>query len=240
MNKHLLIVTGILLGVLMVLFASILVTGAPQGTQIVSNVTETAPVGTIGSQNTTGGSFTTLVLNTTTQTPRWKAYVGNVSGSFTLDDAASNTIYDWSATTFTGEVYASRSNAVNWGAIECAQDTQITTEQTALNMTTVQVDNINKTFNNTIHTAFFIGSTYFANSTCRAIATYVNDSAQTPDENADFQVVLLDDTSNLVFAAIVEQDVLGFDNAPYDFQMIVPESDQQTTPNIYYFYTELG
>jgi len=236
MNRH----TQLFLsGLLLVLFAGFIL-AAPQGTQIVSNTTEYAPVGSIGSQNTTGGSFTTLILNTTTQTPRWKAYVGNVSGQFTLDDASSNTIYDWTATTFTGEVFSSRSNSVSWGDIRCAQDSLITTEHTALNMTAVQVDNINKTFNDTIHSAFFIGSTYFTNSTCRAIATYVNDAAQTPDENADFQVVLLDDTSNLVFAALVEQDVIGFDNLTYDFQMIVPESDQQATPNVYYFYTELG
>lgn len=231
-----------ILGLILVLtvITGYLAAADPQGTQIVSNVTEYAPVGTIGSQNTTGGSFTTLVFNTTSQTPRWKAYVGNVTGSFTLDDADGNTLYDWTATTFTGEVYSSRSNSVDWDAIRCAQDALITTEHTALNMTAAQVDNVNRTFNDTIHTDFFIGSTYFTNSTCRAIATYVNDTAQAPDEDADFQVVLLDDTNNLVFAALLEQNLPGFDNLPYDFQMIVPESDQAVTPHVYYFYTELG
>lgn len=212
----------------------------PQGTQITNNVTETTPVGSVGSLTTAGGSFTTLVLNTTTQTPRWKAYVGNVTGTFTLDDADGNTLYDWSTNTFTGEVFASRSSAVDWGQVQCVQDSNILAEHTALNMTAVQVDNINRTFNDTIHAEFWVGSSFFAQSNCRAIATYVNDASQTPDVNADFQVVLLDDTSNLVFTALVENDQTGFDSQPYDFQMIVPESDRQATPQTYYFYTELG
>lgn len=212
----------------------------PQGTTISNNTTETAPVGNIGSLTTAGGSFTTLVLNTTTQTPRWKAYVGNVTGTFTLDDADGNTLYDWSTNTFTGEVFASRSNAVDWGQVQCAQDSNILSEHTALNMTSIQVDNINRTFNDTIHAEFWVGSNFFAQSNCRAIATYVNDASQAPDVNADFQVVLLDDTSNLVFTALVENDLTGFDSQPYDFQMLVPESDRQATPQTYYFYTELG
>lgn len=213
---------------------------APEGTTIISNTTEYAPISSAASSTTLGGSFTTLVLNTTTQTPRWKAYVGNVTGKFTLDDANSNTIYDWSALSFTGEVFASRSNSVSWSSIECSQDSLIVAEHTALNMTSLQVDNVNRTFNDTIHASFWVGTTFFSQSNCRAIATYLNNTRQTPDVNADFQVVLLDDTSNLVFAALLENDVLGFDNNPYDFQMIVPESDQQVTPQTYYFYTELG
>lgn len=225
---------------LFVMCASLVVVAEPQGTQIVSNVTETAPVDAAGSLTTAGGSFTTLILNTTTQTPHWKAYVGNVTGLFTLDDADGNTIYDWTASTFTGEVYASRSNSVNWANVDCVQDATITTEHSALNMTSLQPDNINRTFNNTIHAEFWVSSNYIAQSTCRAIATYINDSAQTPDVNADFQVVLLDDTTSMIFAALVEDDVSGFDNAPYDFQMIVPESDVAISPHTYYFYTELG
>lgn len=213
--------------------------GAPQGTQITSNVTEFAPVQPAGSSTTAGGSFTTMVLNTTTQTPRWKAYVGNVSGKFELADSTGSAIYDWSASSFTGEVFASRSNSVDWNSIRCSQNAIITAEENALNMTGTEADAIFNTFANTIHTDFYIGTDYFANSTCRAIATYINGASQTPDENADFQVVLLDDTSNLVFVALTENNQAGFDNGAYDFQLIVPESEV-SSPHTYYFYTELG
>src|SRR5262245_15380672 len=60
--------------------------------------------------NTTGGSITIMKLNATTQNPRWKAYVGNVTGTLTLDDASDNSIFQWSLTRVTGEVYATRSS----------------------------------------------------------------------------------------------------------------------------------
>lgn len=225
--------------VLALLFFLHVVVANPQGAQIVSNVTETAPIVSPGSSTTAGGSFTYLTLNSTSQTPRWKAYVGNVTGRFVLADGTGNAIYDWSLTAVSGQVFVSRSDSVDWSQLQCAQEATILSEQSTLDMTASQVDNINRTFNETIHAAFWSGTTFFTQSSCRAIATYVGGEQQTPDPNADFQVVLLEDTTNVVFAALLEQQQSGFDNRPYDFQLIVPESDQEATPTTYYFYTEL-
>lgn len=236
-----LIIVLLLLLLLPLLFQLNLVSALPTGGEIISNTTETVSPASAGSSTTAGGSFTTLVLNATTQTPRWKAYVGNVTGRFALRSAQNSTIYDWQGAYTNGEVYASRSESVSWTSISCVQNSSIASEETALNMTDVSVDSINNTFNKTMHKAFYVGTTRISNSTCRAIATYVNNASQPASESADFQEVLLQDASqSLVFAAILSPHTVGFDGKSYDFQMIVPESEYVTTPHTYYFWVELS
>ncbi len=213
----------------------------PVGAGITSNVTETVDPAEAGSSTTAGGSFTTLVLNATTQTPNWKAYVGNVTGTFALRDADNETIYDWNKAASSGEVFASRVNAINWSLIKCANGTTITAEHNALNHTITQVDGVNNTFNDTVHRGFWVGTVEIANSTCPAIATYVNSQAQTRDENADFQEVMLqDNTATIVYTGLLDMDTAGYDNRLFDFQIIVPEDQYASSPHTYYFWLELS
>ncbi len=212
----------------------------PTGANIVSNVTETVAPASAGSSTTAGGSFTTLVLNATTQSPRWKAYVGNVTGTFALRDAENKTLYDWGVASASGEVFATRFD-VSWTGITCAANATLTAEQAALNMSSTSVDTINKTFDQKVHREFYVGTTRVANSTCWSIATYVNSAAQAATENADFQEVLLENgAGELIFAALIKQGTIGFDNERYDFQMIVPEDEYAATPHTYYFWLELS
>ncbi len=215
---------------------------APTGATLSYNKTETVSPAAAGSSTTAGGSFTTLVLNATTQTPRWKAYVGNVTGKFTLRNANNYTIYDWgSLSSVSGEVYASRSQSPSWSSIQCVSGGAITAEESALNISGASVDSINNTFNGTVHRSFWVGTKKISASTCRAIATYVNSTAQNTGENASFQeVLLMDGSQNLIFTALIDDDTLGYDLDTYDFQMIVPESEYATTPHTYYFWLELG
>ena len=213
----------------------------PNGAAITSNTTETAPVQSAGAIATAGGSFTTLILNATSQNPRWKAYVGNISGGLRLADANSQTIYDWDLTIITGEVYASRNDSITWGSIGCADRVLLASEDAFLNMTNTQVDAINNTFNDTVHQGFFTGSTQIVSSSCPAIATYINSSRQATGESADFQEILLDDGTNLVYATIIENNAQGYHNGTtFDFQMILAENELNINPTTYYFYAELG
>jgi hypothetical protein len=212
----------------------------PTGATIVSNTSQTPTSASAGTVTTAGGSFTTLILNATMQTPRWKAYVGNASGRFSLQDATNMSIYDWDLAAVSGEVYASRNNSITWSSIRCAVNATVATEQVQLNITTTKEDSINRTFNNTVHRGFYVGTTLIANSTCRAIATYVNNSRQAAAENASFQEILLDDTQRLVYVTLLEQDRQGYNNAPFDFQMIVAESEFNPSPSPYYFWVELS
>jgi hypothetical protein len=207
----------------------------------IANETKSLSAATI--INTTGGSITTVRLNATTQNPRWKAYVGNVTGKLTLDDAGDNTIFDWSLTHFMGEVYATRTSSnINWSGINCTNSTVLSLENALMNHTNPD-DNITRTFNTQTHQGFFAGTRQILQDTCFSVHTYVNSTSQ----NSRFEeVVLYDGTNttngNIVYATPLEQDVYGFDNQTYDFQMILPERGlpgwDSSTP--YYFYVELG
>ncbi len=213
----------------------------PVGPSIIYNSTTNATLRPATAITTIGGSFTTLVLNTTGQTYRWKAYVGNVSGKLILADATNKSIFDWTVTSVTGEVYATRaSSSVDWSTIGCADGSLINNEDVLMNMSLTAPDTINKTFNNTLHKSFYVGTTRISNSTCRAIATYVNGTSQALSENAVFQEILLKDgASNLVYTTLVNSSNIGYNNNRYDFQMILAENEYSVTPTTYYLYVEL-
>ena len=106
-----------------------------------------------------GGFIYTINLESVQQNSRWKAYIGNVTGTLTLDDAEGYTIYDWAITTsLTGEVYATRtSGSINWSNINCSWGNATFWENMAMNHTS-PLDNISLTFNNTDNNEFYVGS----------------------------------------------------------------------------------
>ena len=216
------------------------VTGVPVGPNILYNSTVNGSPPSAAAITTYGGSFTTLVLNTTGEDYRWKAYVGNVSGKLALDDASGKSIFDWTVGSVSGEVYATRSSSIDWSTIDCADTGTVESEDTSMNMTLTSPDTINKTFSNKVHKSFFVGTTLIQNSTCRAVATYINGTAQAISENALFQEILLKDgSSKLVYSTLVNQNTTGYNNQKYDFQMIVAENEYQVSPTTYYIYVEL-
>jgi hypothetical protein len=232
------LITLILLSIIVVNKSAVL--AAPQGATIIYNNTEDATIRSPDSHTAAGGSFTTLVLNVTSQTSKWKAYVGNVTGKLTLDNSNNKSIYEWALTTVQGEVYASKNDSINFSALTCSNRGNITAEDALLNINSSSDDSINKTFTQQIHRSFVIGGTgTIANSSCFAIATYVNDSSQPANENATFQEILLSDSKNLVYTTIINDNKIGFDTGTYDFQLIVPD-DPGATSTTYFMYAELG
>ncbi|MFC2135541.1 hypothetical protein ACFLTH_13085 [Bacteroidota bacterium] len=240
--RHKIVRTMLLVIILVILAIDMqFIMGQPVGANIAFNESVNVTPAPGAEIRTAGGSFTTLVLNVTQQTPRWKAYVGNVSGDLVLADGSNLKIYDWDVATITGEVYASRNDSITWGSIKCLNNSILASEESYLNISTDGVDSINRTFNETTHKFMWIGGTLIANSSCRAIATYVNDTAQAPSESATFQEVLLEDGTNLIYATIIESDESGYDvNKTFDFQMIVAEDEFAAAPTPYYFYAEIG
>jgi hypothetical protein len=240
-NSRLVKVVNVVVIFMLIFFGFMrIVYAVPVGPQITFNSTSNATQAPAAAITTAGGTFTTLSLNTTGQTYRWKAYVGNVSGRLVLADATNYTIFDWNVASVSGEVYATRSNSVNWGSVTCAASNTINTEDTFMNMSSGIPDTINKTFNRTVHRSFYVGSVLVPNSTCRSVATFVNNTAQTVSENAVFQQVLLQDVSaNLVYTTLVNASAIGYNANRYDFQMILAENEYQTSPTTYYLYVEL-
>ena len=218
-------------------------TAVPVGPTItsISNETGTNQGSTL--INTTGGSITTMELNMTAQNLKWKAFVGNVSGKLTLADSGNYSIYDWTLSTVLGEVYATRSSAaVSWGNINCSNLTHMYNEEIALSHTSNPDDNISATFDVKDHEELYIGSVKINTNECYSIHTNVNNQSQ----SSDFEEIILYDgtdhqNGDIVYATMLEQDLTGYNNNQFDFQMIVPENGAPTwtsaTP--YYFYVEL-
>lgn len=230
----------LLLGAAMLLLAH-MVMAAPTGASLTSNTTDYGPTISPTGLTHNRSTITTVVLDALQQDQRWKGYVGNVSGSLTLDNANNDTLYDWSSVTAAvGEVYASRSSGITFASPVCADAGTIGVEETALNMTGAEVDSITNTFDNTNHTDTNVGATLL--SGCPMVATYENDADPGQDSAANFQEFLMEDaTNNLVYVSILNDNTpTGYDGNTYDFQMIVAESDIQATANTYYFWVELG
>jgi hypothetical protein len=241
MNKQ--TIAAVLAMFLVTLLIAQLSWGAPTGASITYNVTAGSPNPTASNASHARGTITTMVLNAVQQDQQWKAYVGNITGKLSLDDASGNTIYDWSisAVNKSGEVYVTRSSTISWTTVTCVSATNITAEEIFHNMTAAQSDNIRNTFNAFSHAQFFVGTVSIAANSCNSTATYRNDLPQTIDGTQKFQEVMLrDDVDNVIFVALVEGNYSGFDNRQYDFQMVVPESDVKTTNTTYYFFTELN
>jgi len=226
--------------VFVIIIMSEIINADPTGVSVEFNETLNYSIQPAAAITTAGGTFTTLRLNTTTQNLRWKAYAGNISGKLTLDDGANYTIYDWSLALIAGEVYASRNSSINWANINCSNRTSVYAEENAMNISEGNPDTINRTFINKIHKQFVSGSRLIVNSTCPAIATYVNDTAQAPAENATFQEVLLNDGASMVYATLLETGLDGFNKQKYNFQLILPEKGIPSAPTTYYFFAELG
>lgn len=218
------------------------VDAAPVGAtaNYVSNSTSTNPGN--ASLNYSGGYIATVNFVSNEQNTRWKAFVGNVTGTLSLDDADSYTIYEWIRASISGEVYATRTpNAVTWANINCSTFINTTAEQTAIGHTANPTDNITATFNESDHTQFFVGTERIAANTCNTTNLAINDSMDPAD---DFEEVLLHDGTYMVYAAIIENDLSGYrhgiENETYDYQIMVPENATSgATSLLYYFYVEL-
>jgi hypothetical protein len=161
-----------------------------------------------------------------------------VNGEFTLDDASGSTLYDWSQSTTSGRVYATRnSTTIAWASVNCSNLTVMEIENNRMNHTSSD-DNISATFDGTTHNSFFVGNVFIPANSCRTINTYVSNASQ----DSDFEEMSLYDGTSIIFATIVENDATGFDDNNYDFQMIVPENGAPsfTSSTAYYLYVELG
>jgi hypothetical protein len=240
-EAHLLLILA-LASVFILLAHSVVAVPIGPSISVSANETFTGAGGTI--LNTSGGYITTINLSATAVNVRWKGFVGLVTGSFTLDDSVGSTLYDWSITSVSGEVYATRnSSTIAWSNIRCANKSLLESENFYMSHTS-RDDNITRTFNDTTHAEFFVGSVNITINTCPTLNTYINNASQ----NTDFEEVALTDSTNftnngtIVYATVMEQDVVGFDGGTYDFQMIVPENGAlgYSGRTAYYLYVELS
>jgi len=215
-------------------------TSLPSAPIIAYNSNTTYTSGIVNRSTDAKGTITTIVMTASQQDYKWKAYVGNVSGTLALADVNGKAVYDWNSGTPVGKVFVSRFSSISWTNIACVNQASIDTEETGISMSLSAKDNLNNTFNATNHQGFNVGVVPI--NGCRSTATYLNGTSQTMGPAAAFQEVLLRDTttSNLVYAGLINSSTSGYNNQKYDFQMIVGENESASTPTPYFFWVELG
>jgi hypothetical protein len=203
----------------------------PEGAIVTLGVEERGNVSQApGNATAAGGNITNVNLTATTITEAWHGFYGQIAGNISLEDSAGFRMYAWAFGATGGEVFASRSNAVAWATIAAEND--CTTDEA---LTGTGSDRTNLTFTASSNSAFTVGTTNIAANSACSTHTYVNSTAQA----VDFEEVILDDTTNIVYTGLLENNAQGFDNGNYDFQIIVPDN-RTSAVETYYFYAELS
>lgn len=233
-NKILLVII-FLVGII---FATSFILALPGNPAITSVSNSTGTNSNNGFINISGGYIATINLTANFQNTRWKAFIGNVTGKFALNDAGGSTIFDWTLSTTTGRVYATRdSGTIEWGSINCSNSTHLAAENVQLAHNGSSSDNLIATFDDTTHNPFFAAGKFITANLCPTLNTYQNNVSQ----DTDFEEMALYDGTSLVYATVLEDNVVGYNGAPYDFQMLVPENGSATWTGAiaYYLYVEL-
>lgn len=220
-----------------VVFAASIVAADPTGTNVTEG-TSSRGTGTTSpdSVDAQAGNVTELTVNTTKITQYWQGYFGEINGQIILSDSSGNNLYDWSISSPSGEVYASRDGSVTWASIACANSTHVSAEETALNITAGATDNISNTFSKSTHDAFDVGATSFNADNC----SYTTNAYDAAGAQATYwDEILLYEGSAIVYTTIINADQTGFDSSTHDFEMLVGEDGKDSGTTTYYFYTEI-
>lgn len=227
-------------------------------TEINSTSQEPTPPGNLESFAGNVTEITTPEGIGTTQA--WAGYFGNITGTIMLADNLDNVMYNWTLASPEGEIFASTNNSIVWDNIQCFNFTatgtyqgesgnggttnlygkNLTQLESEYNIRSGDLDGVDETFYLAglgTHNTFYVNSKEFGEGECQN--TRINDwTGLGQDDN--FEEVLLYEpfTASVIFGALLNEDVLGFDNRPHDFEMIVLEDGHQTDTEvtIYYFY----
>ena len=235
----------ILLVAMLTVFAFGIVSAEPNGASTVTQEASSSgpAAGAPENHSAIAGNVTEITIYGESITQSWQGYYGNVSGAIRLADSSGNPMYNWSLASPAGEVFASTASSITWSSIDCFNWTADGTAlETAYNIGATDADGVNETFEaygSNAHADFSVGTvTFNATTACRSADIFDSTGASV---DGNFEEVLLHDGTNTVFAALLEEDLSGFDSSSHDFQMLVLEDghsgDTSTTP--YFFYIEL-
>jgi len=255
--KRELFVIGFFFGLLFVLsFASSLPSGA--GVSFINSSRYQGMNASNSNSSAYAGNITEILIDGTSTTQSWQGYYGNVSGGLTLQDSTSNVFYNWSSASPNGEVFASVNSSIVWTNIQCfnftangsyADDSaqkgatslygmNVTQLNALYNISNLDVDSVNGTFNQFNHAAFFVNSLSFSINECPSVKILNGTGVGV------FEEVLLysPDNRQVVFTSIIQQNTIGFDDRTHDFQMLVLEDGHgaDTSTTQYFFYLEIG
>lgn len=194
------------------------------------------------------------------KTQAWQGYYGNVSGTIQLADSADNVMYNWTLASPEGQVFASTNNSIVWVNVQCFnftstgtyQDetgnggstnlygTNLTQLENQYNIDSYDVDGVDETFyllGAGTHNVFYVNAKEFSEGECQN--TRINDDSGFGQDNHFEEAIMYEPTTqSIIFAALLNEDVLGFDNRTHDFEMLVLEDghNTDTATTTYYFY----
>jgi len=180
------------------------------------------------------GNVTELNISGRGITTHWAGFYGDVSGNLSLGDSSGNIFYDWTGLgeEVIGEVFASTDNALSWASVACITEGQIATLDTALGIIGSDPDGVEETYSSTTHPGFSVGGIPLSN--CNATNAYSNSAS---DAGLYYQILLTDGT-DVIYTTLINDSGTGFDNTPYDFQLLVGEPDSAGSTTMY-FYIEI-
>lgn len=254
-------------GLLFVLLLAIVLGATPEGPQTLDVTSSTmrtpAPASSL---EASAGNVSQLNIYGETVTQAWQGYVGNVSGIITLDDSSNYSLYDWTLANPEGEVYATNATTVDWtaGNVVCwnwsdsfGSERQLAEIEDAYGLDSDDADGVNETFTcdrcdertvTTTHSEFYVGVQFINGTNTDA----QGDPSGGPCPSVSLrngtgdgmfeEVILYEETQNeLIYTSLINNDVPGYNNQTWDFQMIVGENghDGDTETTTYYFYIEL-
>lgn len=235
----------------------------PFGATVNATNISRAPADVAGSDEAWAGNVTELVLNGFSNTQTWQGYYGNVSGTIQLADSSDYVMYNWTAATPSGEVYASVNQSISWLNIQCFNftasgvytaeagaggntslyGTNLTQLEQRYNLNASDVDGVDETFyllGGGGHDLFYTANQQFSEGECRNTRVFGDTGAGVSDE---FEEVLLYEpsTRSVIFAALIENDMGSFNTKTADFEMLVLEDGHGTDVDAttYYFFVEL-
>ena len=251
------------LALLLVFLSSQVLAVVPSGASVTSVQNETAPADTPGNHSAIAGNISEITLTAFSSTQSWQGYYGNVSGTIQLADSTDNVFYNWSESSPSGEVYSTVNGSVSWTYVECFNFTANgtftgdlayagNTSQSGMDLSMLEgnytiisddADGVNETFTLLgagTHDEFFTNSYNFSVGECQNTRVYSSGGAGVSNQ---FEEILMYDPlgRNVIFASILDENVLGFDAAAHDFEMLVLEDGHgNSATTTYYFYVELG
>jgi hypothetical protein len=225
----------------------------------VTNITR-APADTADSEFAYAGNISEMTVTGYSITQSWQGYYGNVTGTIQLADGSDYVMYNWSAASPLGEIYASTNQTISWVNIQCFNYTATgqytgetgnggTTSLYGTNLSILEgmyginatdVDGVDETFTYLgDHNLFYTANKQFSVGECRSTRVY----ADTGPEADNYEEVLLYEpaTTSVIFTSILERDEAGFNTKSSDFEMLVLENGHGTdvSATTYYFFVEL-
>ena len=262
MKKIFLIVLTVGLFLAIVLHISLVIAVEPFGATVNPLTSDRATEDSAQGINAIAGNVSEINLFGFSVTQSWQGYFGNVTGTITLEDNGGNVLYNWSEASPEGEIYASKNDSIVWNYVQCFNftatgtygddtgnaggtsqfGTNLTILESMFNIDSDDSDGVDETFTlfGSGHNRFFTNNMEFIEGECRNTQVFSN--ADTGEDNKFEEVLLYEpSTYSVIFAGLLNEDELGFDNDPHDFELLVLEDGHgtDTATDTYYFYVEL-